>query len=99
MGSDAERSALPTAQFRTSGIPVLSRGLSDFDTTHLITVDWSYAMPFGNGKALLGNSGKLGECNMGRLAMGRTGSLDQRTALLGDRAGMDHKLGRFRPSR
>lgn len=65
MGSDAERSGTSYSGIQNSWNPSLSRGLSDFDTTHLITVDWSYVMPFGKGKALLGNSGKLGDAIWG----------------------------------
>jgi hypothetical protein len=43
----------------------LSRGLSDFDTTHLITADWIYALPFGSGKTLLSNTGRLGNAIWG----------------------------------
>ncbi|MFT4111131.1 carboxypeptidase regulatory-like domain-containing protein [Silvibacterium sp.] len=39
--------------------PYLNRGVSDFDTTHLLTVDWVYLLPFGQGKWLGGNSGTL----------------------------------------
>ena len=65
MGSDAERSRTSYSGIQNSWNPALSRGLSDFDTTHLITADWSYAMPFGHGKSLLANSGKLGEAIWG----------------------------------
>lgn len=65
MGSDAERSATSYSAIQNVWNPSLSRGLSDFDTTHLITFDWSYAMPFGKGKALLANSGKLGDAIWG----------------------------------
>ncbi len=33
--------------------------MSDFDTHHLITADWVYLMPFGKGKAVLGNANTL----------------------------------------
>lgn len=65
MGSDAERSGTSYSGIQNSWNPALSRGLSDFDTTHLVTADWSYAMPFGHGKALLTNSGKLGDALWG----------------------------------
>ncbi len=32
--------------------PYLNRGVSDFDTRHLITADWVYLLPFGRGKAI-----------------------------------------------
>jgi hypothetical protein len=65
MGSDAERSATSYGAIQNVWNPSLSRGLSDFDTKHLITVDWSYALPFGTGKALLSNSGKAGNAIWG----------------------------------
>ncbi len=33
--------------------PYLNRGVSDFDTTNLMTVDWVYQLPFGKGRAYL----------------------------------------------
>ncbi len=36
--------------------PKLNRGVSDFDTHHLITTDWVYLMPFGRGRQVLGNA-------------------------------------------
>ncbi len=65
MGSDAERAATSYGAIQNVWNPALSRGLSDFDTTHLITVDWSYALPFGTGKALLGGSNKVGNALWG----------------------------------
>jgi hypothetical protein len=65
MGSDAERSQTSYGAIQNVWNPSLSRGLSDFDTKHLITVNWSYALPIGRGKALLGNSGKVGDAIWG----------------------------------
>ena len=65
MGSDAERSQTSYGAIQNVWNPSLSRGLSDFDTKHLITLDWVYALPFGSGKALLGNSGKVGDAIWG----------------------------------
>jgi hypothetical protein len=65
MGSDAERATTSYGAIQNVWNPSLSRGLSDFDTTHLITADWSYALPLGTGKALLGNSNKLGDAIWG----------------------------------
>ncbi len=65
MGSDAERSATSYGAIQNVWDPSLSRGVSDFDTTHLITVDWVYALPLGTGKALLGNSGRAGNAIWG----------------------------------
>lgn len=64
-GSDAERSNTSYGAIQNVWNPALSRGLSDFDTKHLITIDWAYALPFGRGKMLLGNSGKLGDAIWG----------------------------------
>ncbi len=65
MGSDAERSATSYGAIQNVWKPVLSRGLSDFDTKHLITADWSYALPFGTGKAFLSGTGKVGNAIWG----------------------------------
>ena len=65
MGSDAERSATSYGAIQNVWNPALSRGLSDFDTAHLITADWSYALPIGTGKALLSNSSKVGDAIWG----------------------------------
>jgi hypothetical protein len=67
LGSDAERQCV---QCSGSGLgitsfgyivntfkPSLNYAVSDFDTTHLITGDWVYLLPFGSGRAFL-NSGK-----------------------------------------
>jgi hypothetical protein len=47
MGSDAERASL------------VSTNASDFDTRHLLTVDWVYQLPFGHGRAFAGSSNHL----------------------------------------
>jgi hypothetical protein len=65
MGSDAERSQTSYGAIQNVWDPSLSRGVSDFDTTHLITADWAYALPFGTGKSLLANSGKMGDALWG----------------------------------
>ena len=61
-GSDAERStefssgvAVGSSSIINSFNPALNRAVSDFDTTHLITVDWVYRLPVGRG-ALLASS-------------------------------------------
>jgi hypothetical protein len=64
MGSDAERNTEFTGQGAFSLIlntwkPSLNRGVSDFDTAHLLTVDWVYQMPFGRGKAMLGSANRV----------------------------------------
>jgi hypothetical protein len=64
-GSDSERStefsnSNNVAQGFSSIIntwkPNLNRGVSDFDTTHIVTVDWVYQLPFGRGRSMLANS-------------------------------------------
>jgi hypothetical protein len=60
-GSEAERNTEFTGQFANSSIintwkPYLNKGVSDFDTANLITVDWVYELPIGKGKALLGTA-------------------------------------------
>jgi hypothetical protein len=70
MGSDVER-----ASFNASGggfgpiqntwNPSLNRGVSDFDTKHLITVDWAYAVPVGRGRQYLANSNHLVDALIG----------------------------------
>ena len=39
--------------------PALNRGISDFDTRHLITADYVYALPFGRGKAVMGKTNRV----------------------------------------
>jgi len=65
MGSDAERSVTSYGAIQNVWEPKLSRGVSDFDTRHLISADWVYALPFGKGKSLLATSGKLGNAIWG----------------------------------
>jgi len=69
MGSDAERnpalSNLVFSQIFNTWKPYLNRGVSDFDTRHLLTVDYVYQLPFGNGKPMLGNSGKFADALIG----------------------------------
>jgi len=45
--------------------PKLNKGPSDFDTRSLITADWSYVLPFGRGKALLGNENRIADVFIG----------------------------------
>jgi Carboxypeptidase regulatory-like domain len=65
MGSDAERAATSYGAIQNVWNPKLSRGVSDFDTKHLITADWAYSLPFGTGKMLLANSGRAGNAVWG----------------------------------
>ena len=39
--------------------PQLNRGVSDFDTRHLITADWVYQLPFGQGQLVAGGGSHL----------------------------------------
>ena len=64
MGSDTERASEIGTNGSFSNIinsfkPSLNRGVSDFDTKHLITGDWIYALPFGRSKRFLGNSSRV----------------------------------------
>lgn len=64
MGSDAERASEVSSNGSFSNIlnswnPGLNRGPSDFDTRHLITLDWVYALPLGRGHVLGGSSGRV----------------------------------------
>jgi hypothetical protein len=64
MGSDSERSTEFSTSTAFSSIintwkPQLNRGVSDFDTKQLLTVDAVYLLPFGRGHALLGNANRV----------------------------------------
>ena len=78
MGSDAERSteftgAPPGSASSGNGSssilntwkPYLNRGVSDFDTKHLITVDAVYQLPFGRGKMLAGDANAIADALIG----------------------------------
>ncbi|MGA8939439.1 MAG: carboxypeptidase regulatory-like domain-containing protein [Acidobacteriaceae bacterium] len=63
-GSDAERNTEFTGDSFNSNIistwkPYLSKGVSDFDTTSLLTIDWVYALPIGKGKPFLGTANPI----------------------------------------
>ena len=73
-GSDTERSnefgtnSTNTGSFSeilNTWKPYLNRGVSDFDTHHLITTDLVYALPIGRGKALAGASNALADAIVG----------------------------------
>ena len=67
-GSDTERNPALTGNFSiiyNTWNPALNRGSSDFDTRHLVTVDYVYQLPFGRQKALLGSSSKLVDAVVG----------------------------------
>lgn len=62
MGSDTEHNSFwgPAGTTSLSAIynswnPGLNRGVSEFDTRHLIAADYLYLLPFGRGKAIAGN--------------------------------------------
>jgi hypothetical protein len=64
MGSDTERASEISSNDSFSTVlntwnPSLNRGVSDFDTTHLITFDWVYQLPFGAGKKFANTSNRL----------------------------------------
>jgi hypothetical protein len=75
LGSDAERSTeftgSPTgtgnsfSEILNTWKPSLNRGVSDFDTHHLLVVDGVYQLPFGRGKALLGGANRLADAIVG----------------------------------
>jgi len=69
MGSDAERyPGLVTGNFSiiyNTRKPGLNRSPSDFDTRHLVTVDYVYQLPFGRGKMLLGAANRLTDALVG----------------------------------
>ncbi len=73
-GSDTERSTENGTNATNTGAfseilntwkPSLNKGFSDFDTRHLITVDWVYLLPFGRGKAIAGNANGLVDAFIG----------------------------------
>jgi hypothetical protein len=75
MGSDSERSneiagsnGSNTGSFSAilnTWKPYLNRGVSDFDTRHLITADWVYVLPIGTGKAVMGGANHLVDAFIG----------------------------------
>jgi len=71
MGSGAERSnEFSNDSFGGSGIqnswkPKLNKAVSDFDTHHLITVDWVYSLPVGRGKSVLGGANHIVDAVLG----------------------------------
>jgi hypothetical protein len=72
MGSDAERStefSTTTAAGNSSIIntwrPYLNRGLSDFNTKHLLTTDFVYQLPFGRGAKYAGGVNEVTDLFIG----------------------------------
>jgi len=63
MGSDVERSTLRnggTFSFiLNTWKPYLNRASSDFDTRHLVTVDWLYQLPVGRGNMIAANANRF----------------------------------------
>jgi len=64
LGSDTERATEISTNGSFSNIintwnPSLNRGVSDFDTKHLITFDWVYRLPFGRGQMFAGSANRL----------------------------------------
>lgn len=45
--------------------PDLNRAVSDFDTRHLLTYDWSYQLPFGAGKTVFSSANKAADALIG----------------------------------
>ena len=71
MGSGAERSnEFSSDSFGGSGIqnswnPKLNRGVSDFDTRQLLTIDAVYQLPIGRGKAALSSASGVAQAFIG----------------------------------
>ncbi len=70
MGSDTERSTEIGSTGSFSNIinswnPSLNRAVSDFDSTHLVTFDWVYALPFGRSRQFFGNSNRVADAIIG----------------------------------
>ena len=68
-GSDTERDSFAaggvSGYLTNSFNPAQSRGVSDFDTRHLITFTGSYLLPFGRGQAFLGTVSKMTDLLVG----------------------------------
>ena len=60
-GSDAERAGPNggASAILNTWNPALNRAVSDFDTTHLLTVNYVDQLPFGKGKPFLANAGPV----------------------------------------
>jgi Carboxypeptidase regulatory-like domain/TonB dependent receptor len=69
LGSDAERSSEKEggsgSYITNAWDPAQSRGVSDFDTRHLITANGSYLLPFGRGQAFGTHVGRLTDLAIG----------------------------------
>ena len=77
LGSDAERNSgaaynpssltgyMSFSQILNAFNPKLNRSVSDFDTRHLITVDWVYDLPFGHGRRFVSHANGLMDAVIG----------------------------------
>ncbi|HTB98700.1 MAG TPA: carboxypeptidase-like regulatory domain-containing protein [Terracidiphilus sp.] len=70
MGSDTERANEFAGTGAYSSIlnswkPSLNKGVSDFDTKHLVTGDWVYTLPVGRSKKFMGSSGRVVDAIVG----------------------------------
>jgi hypothetical protein len=73
MGSDAERAVFVSpgnisggqSQIQNTWKPYLNRAVSDFDTTHLLTGEFVYALPVGRGKAFAAGGNRLVDAFIG----------------------------------
>lgn len=72
MGSDAERTsefsngvAFAQSEIINTWKPYLNRAVSDFDTTHMVTVNYVYQLPVGRGKAFAGGANGLVDALIG----------------------------------
>jgi hypothetical protein len=45
--------------------PRLNKGVSDFNTTHLLTADWVYLLPFGRGRQFLNQDSNVADAIVG----------------------------------
>ncbi len=74
MGSDTERATEFNGQSNFSDIlntwkPYLNRGASDFDTKHLVTVDWVYQLPIRPRQSLAWRVEQRPRCDHWRLGL------------------------------
>jgi hypothetical protein len=70
IGSNAERiNSFEGTGFASQVINAWSpnqlRAVSDFDTTHQLTANWTYDLPFGHGRAWASGIGRVGEAIVG----------------------------------
>ncbi|MCU1303908.1 MAG: hypothetical protein JWQ87_4192 [Candidatus Sulfotelmatobacter sp.] len=53
------------SQIINSWFPGQNRGVSDFDTTHIVNANWVYQLPFGQGKRFGAHMGKFANAVLG----------------------------------